>query len=187
MDRTETGVTPVEVIERRILLIRDRKVMLDADLAELYSVTTKRLNEQVKRNQDRFPEDFMFQLTEAESQSLRSQFATSKPARGGRRYLPYVFTEHGAVMLANVLNSPVAVRASIQVVRAFVRLRELVATHKDLLQKLEALERKYEQHDADIKAIFQVLRKLLEPAPASAPPKHRIGFMVEKPDKGHRL
>src|SRR5438445_7242904 len=114
-------LVPVERVEQNILLLRAHKVMLDADIAALYGVSTKRLNEQVKRNRDRFPKDFMFQLNEAEAILLKSQFATSKQ-RGGRRTLPYAFTEHGAVMLASVLNSPVAIQASVQVVRAFVRL-----------------------------------------------------------------
>ncbi|HET6992393.1 MAG TPA: ORF6N domain-containing protein, partial [Bacteroidia bacterium] len=118
-----------------IYLIRGHKVMIDEDLARIYGVTTKRLNEQVKRNLDRFPKDFMFQLTEKEIISLRSQFATSNEGKGGRRYAPYVFTEHGAVMLASVLNSPVAIKASIQVVKAFVRLREMLIANKELAEK----------------------------------------------------
>ena len=126
-----TAIVPVERIESRILLIRGHKMMLDSDLAELYRVSTKRLNEQVKRNKGRFPADFMFQLTVDETRALRSQFATSNRGRGGRRYRPFAFTEHGAVMLASVLNSPVAVQASIQVVREFVKLREMLGTHKE--------------------------------------------------------
>src|SRR5436190_2210883 len=126
----QVAIIPSDRIERQIYFFRGHKVMLDTDLA-LYGVSTKRLNEQVKRNRDRFPEDFMFQLTEEEAITLRSQIATSNK-RGGRRTLPYVFTEHGAVMLASVLNNPIAVRASVQVVRAFVRLREMLATHKEL-------------------------------------------------------
>jgi len=134
--------------------------MLDSDLAELYDVTTKRLNEQVKRNRDRFPTDFMFQLNPEESRRLRSQIATSKIGRGGRRYQPYVFTEHGALMLASVLNSEAAIRASIQIVRTFIRLRELLATHRELARKLEQMEKKY---DAQFKAIFDVIEQLMEP------------------------
>jgi len=128
--------------------------MLDSDLAELYQVSTKRLNEQVKRNKRRFPTDFMFQLSVEEAQVLRSQTATSKGRRGGRRYRPYAFTEHGAVMLATVLNSPVAVQASIQVVRAFVKLRELLSTHRKRAKKLADLEKGIEEHDEEITAIF---------------------------------
>ncbi len=164
---------PEEFVERRILLIRGHKVMLDADLAQLYGVTTKRLNEQIKRNRDRFPEDFMFQLSFEEGKSilaLRSQFATLK--RGQHlKYAPYAFTEHGAVMAANVLNSPVAVRASIQVVRAFVRLREILATHKRLARKLEEMEMKYDQQ---FKVVFDAIRELMAPQPP--PSGRRIGF-----------
>jgi phage regulator Rha-like protein len=157
---TQHGLIPLEVIERRIYFIRTHKVMLDSDLAELYGVTTKRLNEQVKRNIDRFPADFMFQLNQEESDRLRSQFATSKHGRGGRRYQPYVFTEHGALMLASVLNSEKAIQASIQIVRAFVRLRELLATHRELARKLAEMEKKY---NAEFKAIFEVIQQLTEP------------------------
>ena len=158
--------------------------MLDADLAALYGVTTKRLNEQVKRNRDRFPDDFMFVLTADEAarlksqiaaskddMALRSQNATLKKGRGRhRKYLPYVFTEHGAVMLANVLRSRVAVEASIQVVRAFVQLRELALTHAELGRRLDELERKY---DAQFKVVFQAIRELMAPP---APSRKRIGF-----------
>jgi hypothetical protein len=164
---------PVEVIERRIFLIRGHKVMLDRDLAELYGVTVKRLNEQVKRNRERFPEDFMFQLTLDEGKAVlasRSQIATLKRGKN-IKYAPYAFTEHGSVMAANVLNSPIAVRASIQVVRAFVRLREILATHKDLARKLQEMEKKY---DARFKVVFAAIRKLMEPPPV--PPSRRIGF-----------
>src|SRR5262249_20750310 len=138
---------PVERIEQTILVIRGQKVILDAELAKLYGVTTKRLNEQVRRNPDRFPDDFRFQLTAQEWEALRSQIATLKPGRGKyRKYLPYVFTEHGAVMAANVLSSPIAIAASIQVVRAFVRLRQMFATHAELAQKLKELEAKYAEH-----------------------------------------
>src|SRR2546430_5754893 len=133
---------PLEVIERRIYFIRTHKVMLDSDLAELYGVTTKRLNEQVKRNIDRFPADFMFQLNQEESDRLRSQFATSKHGRGGRRYQPYVFTEHGALKLASVLNNEMAIQANIQIVRAFVRLREMLATHHEIARKIAEMEKK---------------------------------------------
>src|SRR5215218_2102098 len=124
---TAVALVPVERVESRILLIRGEKVILDTDLAELYGATTKRLNEQVRRNLDRFPADFMFQLTDEEFAILRSQFATSRSGWGGRRYPPFVFTEHGAIMAANVLNSPRAVAVSVTVVRAFVRLRQILA------------------------------------------------------------
>src|SRR5438874_4532236 len=138
----DDALIPAERIEQAILLIRGHKVMLDSDLADLYGVTTSRLNEQVKGNRDRFSDDFIFRLTPKEFKDLKSQSATSSSQWGGRRKLPLAFTEHGAVMAANVLNNPVAVSASIQVVRAFVRLRQILATHKDLARKLEELERK---------------------------------------------
>lgn len=163
----------VDGIESRILLIRGCKVMLDSDLAELYQVSTKRLNEQVKRNRERFPEDFIFQLTREEAEGLRSQIATSNKRRGGRRYRPFAFTKHGAVMLASVLNSPVAVHASIQVVRAFIRLREILATHKELAIKLAHLEARIEAQDEDITALFDAIRQLMEPPER---PQRWIGF-----------
>jgi hypothetical protein len=161
-------VIPAERIERAILLIRGHRVMLDEDLAELYGVTTKRLNEQVKRNVDRFPPDFMFQLSLQEFTNLRSQIATSR--WGGRRTPPYAFTEHGAVMLASVLNSPIAVHASVEVVRAFVRLRQLLASHQELARKLMALEKKY---DAQFKIVFDAIRELMKPP---EPKRRDIGF-----------
>jgi hypothetical protein len=162
---------PVERIERRIYLIRGHKVMIDSDLAELYGVTTKRLNEQVKRNRKRFPEDFMFQLTAEEVGQLnRSQFATGSQKQRDPRFRPYVFTEHGTVMLASVLNSQTAIDASIQVVRVFIRLREMLATHKELAQKLEQLEKMY---DAQFRVVFDAIRKLMEPPSVS---RRRIGF-----------
>lgn len=171
---------PVERIENRILLIRGEKVILDADLAALYGVSTKRLNEQVRRNRERFPDDFMFQLTAAElsalkdqigGSNLRSQVATSR-SHGGRRYLPYVFTEHGAIMAANVLNSERAVRASVEVVRAFVRLRQLLASNAELARKLEELEKKY---DRQFKVVFDAIRELMTPP---SPTRKEIGFRV---------
>ena len=138
---------PQESIERKIHLIRNKQVMLDKDLANLYQVPAKVLNQAVKRNRERFPEDFMFQLTADEAESLRLHFATSNMGRGGRRYLPYVFTEYGAVMLSSVLNTPVAIETSVKIARAFVRLREMISTHKELAQKLQELERKTQGHD----------------------------------------
>ena len=144
--------------------------MLDEDLALIYGVSTKRLNEQVKRNRPRFPEDFMFRLTAEETSLLKSQFATSSAGHSGRRKLPYAFTGHGAVMLASVLNTPVAVQASIQVVRAFIRLRQILAEHRELARRLDALEKKY---DGQFRVVFDAIRRLM------APPEHRrkqIGF-----------
>ncbi|HKA52137.1 MAG TPA: ORF6N domain-containing protein [Candidatus Binatia bacterium] len=160
-----------EFIERRIYLIRKQKVMLDTDLAELYNVPTKRLNEQVRRNSGRFPEDFVFQLTPEEADSLRSQFATSKMGRGGRRYLPYAFTEQGVAMLSSVLNSERAVQVNIAIMRTFVKLREMLATHKDLAQRLEALEKRY---DRQFKVVFDAIRQLMRPG--EPPKQQRIGF-----------
>ena len=160
-------------VESRIFVQRGHKVILDSDLAELYGVPVKRLNEQVKRNRERFPQDFMFQLSAEEEQSLRSQNATSK--RGGRRYLPYAFTEHGAIMAATVLNSERAVQMSVFVVRAFVRLREVLATNQQLAGKIDELERRLDTHDASIQELIEAIRELMEPAPASGRP---IGFQL---------
>jgi hypothetical protein len=159
------GLIPIEAIERRIFLLRGHRVMLDRDLAELYGVELKRLNEQVKRNRDRFPDDFMFRLTLEEGKAVilsRSRNATLKRGRN-IKYQPYAFTEHGAVMLANVLRSPVAVRAGIQVVRAFVNLRRMLATHEDLARKIDAIERRIGKHDVQLQDVLRILRKLLEP------------------------
>lgn len=160
-----------EVIERKIFLIKRHKVMLDRDLAKLYRVSTKRLNEQVKRNMKRFPSDFMFQLTKKESLSLRSHFATSK--RGGRRYSPYAFTEQGVAMLSTVLNSERAIQVNIAIMRVFVKLRQILLTHKELAYKLNQLERKIEKHDTEIQAIFEAIRQLMV---VPEKPKRRIGF-----------
>lgn len=148
--------------------------MLDSDLAAIYGVTVKRLNEQVKRNKDRFPVDFMFQLTNQEVANLKSQIATTRSSWGGRRTLPFAFTKHGAIMLANVLNSKVAVQASIQVVRAFVRLKELAVAHRGLWEKINAMEKKY---DAQFKAVFDAIRQMMFPDKKSG---KMIGFKSEK-------
>ena len=159
----EQQIVPLEVIERRIYLIREHKVMLDNDLAELYQVQTFNLNKAVKRNLDRFPQDFMFQLTREEANVLRFQIGMSKPSgRGGRRYLPYAFTEQGVAMLSSVLNSSRAVQVNIAIMRTFARLRYILATHKDPAAKLEAMEKKYDKH---FKVIFDVLRQLTERPP----------------------
>ncbi len=174
--REKKAIVPLERVVSRIFLIRGQKVMLDADLAELYGVTTKRLNEQVKRNIDRFPGDFMFQLATREHDSLRSQFATSKerPGRGGRRYLPYAFTEHGAIMAASVLDSKRAVQVSIYVVRAFIQLREMLASNKQLALRLNELERKLTTHDRAITELIEAIRQLMtRPEPKK---KRPIGF-----------
>jgi len=165
-------VISAEVVATKILLVRGRKVMLDRDLAQLYGVTTGALNQAVKRNRSRFPEDFMFQLREEEFSSLISQFVISK--RGGTRKLPYVFTEQGVAMLSTVLNSKRAIHVNIAIMRAFVKLRELLLTHKELSEKLEELERKYQLHETDIQVIFEAIKKLLEPP--DEPPKPRFGM-----------
>ncbi|HTT65038.1 MAG TPA: ORF6N domain-containing protein [Bryobacteraceae bacterium] len=168
---------PAEVIERRIYLIRGHKVMLDSDLAELYQVLTKNLNLAVRRNLDRFPQDFMFQLTQAEVESLRLQIATSNAGRGGRRYLPYAFTEHGLAMLSSVLSSKRAVQMNIVIIRAFVKLREALAMHKDLAARMEKLEAAQRQHGSIIAVVVEEIKKLKQPPPA--PPKRRIGFTID--------
>lgn len=170
----ESSVIPVERIEKAILLIRGQKVMLDKDLASLYGVQVKVLNQAVRRNLARFPDEFMFQLTADEGESLRSQIVTSKGGRGGRRYLPYAFTEQGVAMLSSVLGSDRAVEVNIAIMRAFVRLREIMSTHKDLARKLADLERKLGQHDEKFAIVFEAIRQLMAPPPA--PPKPRIGF-----------
>ena len=162
-----------ERLERSILLIRGEKVMLDSDLADLYEVEVKQIKRQVRRNIDRFPEDFMFELSKQEYGSLRRQFGTLKRGEHSK-YLPYAFTEQGVAMLSTVLKSKRAVRVNIEIMRAFVRLRELLATHKDLARKLEALERKY---DAQFKIVFDAIRHLMTPP---EPKKRKIGFLVRE-------
>lgn len=177
--------TVPEAVSPRIVSVRGQRVIVDADLAALYAVPTKRFNEAVKRNLEKFPADFMFTFTEAEFAALRSQIATSNTGRGGRRHLPRVFTEHGALMAAPLLSSPRAVEVSIYVVRAFVRLRELATTHADLAQRLDELERKTESlalsHDRfsrdtrdQLRQVFDALRALMAPPD---PPKRPIGFV----------
>ena len=167
----KAGVIPIEQIESKIFLVRNQKVMLDADLADLYNVPTRRLNEQVKRNIDRFPEDFMFQLSKPEYESLRSQIAISK--RGGRRYLPYAFTEQGVAMLSSVLNSEKAIEVNIRIMRIFSRLRQMVISNKEFELKLVKLERKLKDHDENIQTIFEAIRQMMI---IEEKPKRRIGF-----------
>ncbi|SRR5713101_8469574 len=168
---SEPSLIPAEMIESRIVLLRGQKVMLDADLAKLYGVETRVLVQAVNRNRNRFPEDFMFQLSKEEFGVLRSRFVISNTGRGGRRYLPYALTEQGVAMLSSVLRSQRAVQVNIEIMRAFVRLREMVTTHKDLDRKLKALEKKY---DAQFKVVFDAIRELMEPPPTR--PKRQIGF-----------
>jgi len=165
-----------ERIASFILLIRDRKVMLDADLAELYGVTTKRLNEQVRRNIDRFPQDFMFQLNEKEMDDMRSQIATA--SKRNIRYFPYAFTEHGVIMAAGVLNTKRAIEVSVYVVRVFIRLREMFAANKELALKLAELEHKVGEHDETISSLIAAIRQLMA---VPAPSRREVGFKaVEK-------
>jgi hypothetical protein len=192
-------------LDSLILTIRGQKVILDADLAAIYGVPTKRLNEQVRRNIDRFPTDFMFQLSAEESlalrsqivtldaeapdaeadDALRSQFATLKTGRGQhRKYLPYAFTEHGALMAANVLNSPEAVKMSVYVVRAFIKQRELLMAQSDVLKKLAQMDVKLLEHDDDLRVIWQELQPLLNPPPV--PHKPQIGFQAKEDSPTYR-
>ena len=164
-------------IEDQIYTVRGKRVMMDADLARLYGVTTKRLNEQVRRNADRFPEDFAFNVTNQEFANLRSQIATSSEAfggHGGRRYQPRVFTEHGAIMAAAVLNTPRAVEVSVFVVRAFVKLRELAMAHKEIRAKLDDLERKVTGHDQAIAGLINAIRELMTPPRAEEEANNRL-------------
>ena len=193
----DQSLVPVEGIEAAILLIRGEKVLLDADLAALYAVETRVLIQAVKRNVERFPPDFMFQLTKEEVDLLRSQFVTSKSAnrlnqgesgilrsqfviskigdpRGGRRYPPYAFTEQGVAMLSSVLHSPRAIAVNIEIMRAFIRLRRILASHANLARKLETLEKKY---DAQFKMVFDAIRKLMAPPETK---RRRIGFKVDE-------
>jgi hypothetical protein len=175
----QKAIIPIGQIEQRILLIRGQRVMLDADLAGLYGTTTKRLNEQVKRNRGRFPEDFMFQLTKkekAEVVAICDHLAKLKFSP----VLPNAFTEHGAIMVASVLNTKRAIQVSVYVVRAFVKLREMLSTHKELAHKLAELERKLQNHDESIQSLVVAIRQLMRP-PEPEPPKKRIGFLVEEP------
>jgi len=171
------SLVPVEMIEKKIYLIRGHKVMLDSDLAELYGVATKVLLQAVKRNLNRFPEDFMFILKYQDVAALRSQIVTLKKGRGEhRKYLPYVFTEQGVAMLSSVLNSERAVQVNIAIMRAFVKLREMLSTNKELALKLAQLERKMEKHDEEIKLIFDAIRQLMKPPETKT---KKIGFRRE--------
>lgn len=163
-------LVPQEVIESKILLIRGKKVMLDKDLAILYKVPTGRLNEQVKRNIDRFPEDFMFQLNKEEFENWRSQIAMSNSEKMGIRRKPYAFTEQGVAMLSSVLNSKVAIQVNIQIMRTFTRLKEIIMSHKDIQRKIEDMEKKYDQQ---FKVVFDAIKQLLIPPEK---PKGKIGF-----------
>ena len=168
-------------IESRITILRHQKVILDTALAELYGVPVKRLNQQVNRNRERFPSDFMFQLTSREFATLRLQFATANKNRGGRRSLPYAFNEHGAIMAATVLNSEKAVRMSVFVVRAFVRVRQVVAANREFAEKIKELEKHLETHDGTIQEIIDAIRKLINPPPNR---RRKIGFALPRSRTG---
>jgi ORF6N domain-containing protein len=205
LDSAMASARTIDNVQSAIYLIRGQRVMLDSDLAAIYEVATRRLNEQLRRNRNRFPQDFAFQLTAEEFRNLKSQFATSSlrsqfvtsSSHGGKRKLPWVFTEHGAIMLASVLNSDVAVQASVRVVRAFVRLREMVAANAQLAGKLAELERRLDSHDeATPKAfaspdyfgvvnLFATLKRLLEPPEPKK--KREIGFHVRERSARYRM
>jgi hypothetical protein len=195
LDSAMASARTIDNVQSASYLIRDQRVMVDSDLAAIYQVTTKRLNQQFTRNHKRFPVDFAFRLTAGEFTNLRSQIATSSSGlrlqfatsngRGGRRYLPWVFTEYGAIMLASVLNSDVAVQASVRVVRAFVRLREMVAANAQLAGKLAELERRLDSHDEAIVNLFATLKRLLEPPKPKK--KREIGFHVRERPARYRM
>lgn len=171
----KSRTTLASAVESRILLLRHQRVILDTDIADLYGVPVKVLNQQVKRNRERFPADFVFRLTAKEDAVLRSQFVTSKRGRGGRRYAPYAFTEHGAIMAATVLNSERAVQMSVFVVRAFVRLREMLATNRKLAGKIDELENRLDTHDSTIQDLIEAIKELMKP---EDPPRKSIGFQI---------
>jgi phage regulator Rha-like protein len=163
----------------KILVLRNQKVILDSDLAELYGVSVKRLNEQIKRNPKRFPPDFLFTVTRPEYENLKSQNATSSSSHGGRRYLPHAFTEHGAIMAATVLNSKRAIEMSVFVVRAFVRMREAILENQRIAAKLDELENRLDSHDGSIEELVEAIRELIAPLPAN---NRRIGFELPGAD-----
>jgi hypothetical protein len=166
-------LVPAGFVERSIIEIRETKVILDSDLAALYGVETRRLNEQMKRNRSRFPNDFVFQLSPEECVRLRSQFAISNVGRGGRRSPPFAYTEHGALMAASVLNSQEAIRMSVFIVRAFVRLRSIYSSHIELTRRLDELDTKVGEHDVALRSIVEAIRQLMAPTPRDRRP---IGF-----------
>ena len=180
------SLVPLERVERTILVLRGHRVILDSDLAALYGVTVSVFNQAVKRNMKRFPADFAFQLTREEHETLRSQIVISKPERrGGRQYLPFAFTEHGAVMAASILNSPKAVEMSVEVVRAFIRLRQILASNRHLAARVDDLERKMNQsnatHSKNIVTLFDAVRSLMA---TPEKPKRQIGFQTKGRGRG---
>lgn len=176
----ETALITLDLIERKIYVVREQKVMLDSDLAKLYGVATKIFNQAVGRNLQRFPEDFRFQLTVGEFESLRSQFVTSNEGRGGRRYMPYVFTEQGVAMLSGVLNSERAVQVNIGIMRAFVGMRKMLLTNEEVGKKLVEIENKLGNHDENFKKVFTAIRLLMNPPDKS---DKEIGFIQRGKDK----
>ncbi len=171
--KNEISVLPDEVIINKIYVFREQKVMLDSDLAELYGVSTKVFNQSVKRNIERFPGDFMFRLTDEEEEFLRSQFVTSKSGSGGRRYLPYAFTEQGVAMLSSVLNSEVAIKVNIRIIRLFTKLREMLMTNKDLLLRMEKIEKDLASQGQNIDVVFNYLDQFIK---QEEKPRVKIGF-----------
>lgn len=177
---TPNALVLTRKVGSKILVLRNQKVILDSDLAELYAVSVKQLNQQVKRNRDRFPSDFVFTVTTAENEHLRSQNGTSSSKHGGRRYLPHAFTEHGAIMAATVLNSKRAIEMSVFVVRAFVRMREAILDNQRIAAKLDELESRLDSHDGSIEELVEAIRELIAPLPANP---RRIGFEVPGADR----
>jgi hypothetical protein len=172
---SKAALAAVRRVDSRILYLRDQKIILDSDLAELYGVEVRHLNQQVKRNSKRFPGEFLFQLSSKDVKSLRSQFVISNNGRGGRRYMPYAFTEYGAIMAATILNSERAIAMSIFVVRAFVRTRQALITNQRIVGKLNEIEYRLENHDADIQKLVDAIRELMTPLPAN---RRRLGFEI---------
>ena len=168
-----SNLIPQGIIEQKIFMIRGQKIMIDRELAELYGVETRILNQAVRRNIGRFPEDFMFQLTKKEMKDWISQIVISKREKMGLRRMPYVFTQNGVAMLSSVLNSERAIQVNIAIMRVFVRFQEILSTHRDLIQKLNELEKKIEKHDTEIQAIFEAIRQLMTPPER---PRRQIGF-----------
>jgi phage regulator Rha-like protein len=177
----KTAIVLAKRVGSKIIVLRNQKVILDSDLAELYGVPVRQLNQQIKRNADRFPADFVFSLTAAEYEDLRSQNVMTSSGHGGRRYLPHAFTEHGAIMAATVLNSKRAIEMSLFVVRAFVEMRQALAVNQHVVSKLSELEARLDSHDAEIQELVEAIRELVTPLPAN---DRRIGFALPGETRG---